>query len=112
MPQEITKAELQLALTKWGMTSKYGHTFSVFVDSEFERLDQNGDGSVSAAEFRACYGRFHLLYRSSVAAARQTDSGGGGGGAASEVTFSPGIPAWMREEAISATDDVLSLIHI
>lgn len=117
--QELTKQELKLALTRWGMTSKYGRSFGVFVDSEFERLDQNGDGTVSAAEFRACYGRFHLLYRSSLAAAQQAESNSNDNNnsnnenpattdsaAAADHQFSPGVPTWMREEAIEATDEV------
>ena len=92
----ITKAELNDALQKWGLTSKYGQQFAVFVDTEFDRLDHDVDGAVSFAEFRACYARFHMLYRSTSARTTEREQN------LTIDAFDSGVPLWMRKKSISA----------
>ena len=98
----VSKDELKAALERWGMTSKYGKSFDMFVDTEFSRLDQDTDGGVSLSEFRACFGRFHLLYRSGERSAANKEV------KASDLEFAPGVPQWMQDRAARATKEVWS----
>eukprot|EP00750_Incisomonas_marina_P011771 INCI16415.2.p1 GENE.INCI16415.2~~INCI16415.2.p1 ORF type:complete len:2447 (+),score=457.87 INCI16415.2:185-7525(+) len=111
--QVITKEELHDALEAWGCTSKYGKSFGVFVDSEFRRLDQDQSGSVSVSEFRACYGRFHLLYRSQqsrVPDLQETEVSaplpGTTPSSAGAEKFPHDLPQWMRNQSVEATSCV------
>ena len=74
---------------------RYGQNFKQFADAEFERLDKNHDGSVSLKEFRACYGRYNLMYRSGNIDEQHDHS---------HVVFPPGVPLQVQEEARDAID--------
>jgi len=105
----ITKAELMKAMEEWGIKSKYGESFSNFVNAEFDRLDQDEDGGVCLPEFRACYARFHLLYRSSV---RGTETQNGDREANDArllaAEFPPSVPEAMRQKSRESTAKIWS----
>lgn len=98
---------------------RYGKSFGVFVDSEFQRLDQDHNGSVSVSEFRACYGRFHLLYRSQQSRLNGSQEAAGASGPLAGTTttttpasaggvgkFAYDLPQWMRDQSVAATSSV------
>ena len=97
----ISKSELVAALERWGMKSKYGSEFRKFVTTEFDRVDEDGDGEILLEEFETCYARFHLMFRSNDA-----------GSSAESVMellkaeFEPSVPAWMRAASVKATSAI------
>ena len=60
---------------------------------------QDGDDCVSVAEFRTCFARLSLLYRSNHAEAADAE-------AQLIDQISPDVPAWMRRGAEEATKAV------
>lgn len=81
---------------------RYGQSFGAFIDAEFGRLDQDHDQNVSLNEFRACYGRYNLMYRSSHQDERHDYK---------HVTFSPSVPQQMVDQAISAIDHMWNALQ-
>ncbi len=82
-------------------------------------LRQNGDNSVSVAEFRACYGRFQLLYRTSQAGSasgsNNDDDGCDDDGPNSGrvmVSFADPVPGWLSEEANAAKATVFKAFQL
>ena len=106
---EITAAELRDSLLSWGLQAKYGDGFDRFAAAEFDRLNQNGDHAVNFSEFRACFSRFHLLFRSSQAnaVAKATASPG----TDSAAGLGDNVPQWLRDAAERASARVWSAIQ-
>ena len=105
---EITQDELKEALISWGLKTKYGNGFDKFAAAEFDRLNQNGDHAVNFGEFRACFSRFHLLYRSSEDYANQASDGST---AEAASTLPEEVPDWLRKAANAATTTVWGAIQ-
>lgn len=74
------------------------------MDSEFQRLDQDGDHSVSIAEFRTCFARFHLLFRSHDANALAAEE-------RLMAQIKESVPQWMRAGAKAATKVIWGAFH-